>query len=491
MTFGNYTLYNSNSYTRPAFKSEKVEAGILTKPIETVQKTIETGVDTFVGQEKDAKKKKRRKRAIIASSTVLVLGALTFALNPTSSGKVISKLKNLQASLDLKIQRSKEDFVKGNIFKFFKKASDKVEKGLNLTYNINSGKDIIFKDLCVNNNKNYPEFLTKNKTVHKIVKTLDDGFVKIFKKPHEIITSWFDKISQSTVKKNYSSASKRMDALESFIKTYREKLPADKQALVDKKLAEITNVRKAFSEEKVLERLKNQENMMSNLENDVWKNVYNKKDGFAKNSTSFWAQDALISQKAQVEKEGNELVSKILGSKEKNGLYDDVINIFKNNLEPDDMKRLETGLKDVSKKLNKANHSECFEYFDKKRDLVLGGAPTDIVTALTGMGLCGVAVARADKENRWSKAFTTGVPVLIGLGSSLVFSALLYSGGVGLLLGTAIGGVANIGSNLIAKHIFGHNDEDEEQDTTQNNNSLNTQENNSNKQAEQVEVKNV
>ena len=282
-----------------------------------------------------------------------------------------------------------------------------------------------------------------------------------------------------------------MDALESFIKTYREKLPADKQALVDKKLAEITNVRKAFSEEKVLERLKNQENMMSNLENDVWKNVYNKKDGFAKNSTSFWAQDALISQKAQVEKEGNELVSKILGSKEKNGLYDDVINIFKNNLEPDDMKRLETGLKDVSKKLNKANHSECFEYFDKKRDLVLGGAPTDIVTALTGMGLCGVAVARADKENRWSKAFTTGVPVLIGLGSSLVFSALLYSGGVGLLLGAAIGGVANIGSNLIAKHIFGHNDEDEEQDTTQNNNDLNTQENNSNKQAEQVEVKNV
>ena len=58
MTFGNYSLHNSNKYLHPAFTSEKVEAGFLTKPIETVQKTIETGVDTFVGQEKDLKKKK-------------------------------------------------------------------------------------------------------------------------------------------------------------------------------------------------------------------------------------------------------------------------------------------------------------------------------------------------------------------------------------------------------------------------------------------------
>ena len=62
MTFGNYSLHNSNKYLHPAFTSEKVEAGILTKPIETVQKTIETGVDTFVGQENDQKKKKTRTR---------------------------------------------------------------------------------------------------------------------------------------------------------------------------------------------------------------------------------------------------------------------------------------------------------------------------------------------------------------------------------------------------------------------------------------------
>ena len=488
MTIENYSLYNSNKYLHPVFTSEKVEAGILTKPIETIQKTIETGVDTFVGQENDQKKKKTRTRAIIASSTVLVLGALTFGLNPTSSGKILSKLKNLQASLDLKIQRSKQDFLKSNMFKFFKKVSNKTEQGMHIYFNANSGKDIIFKDMCVNNNKKYPEFLTKNETVHKIVKTLDDGFVKVFKKPHEKITEIFDKISRSTVKKNYSSASKRMDALEAFIKSYKEKLPADKQALVDKKLIDISKAREAFSDDKVLERLKNQEKLMGNLEKDIWNKIYNKKDGFAKNSTSFWAQEALTAQKTQVEKEGKEIVSKVIGSKNEKGLYDDVISLFKDNLEPDEMKRLKTGLKDVTKKLKKAKHSECFEYFDKKRDLVLGGAPTDIVTAVTGMGLCGVAVSRAEKEKRWSTAFNTGVPVLVGLGSSLAFSAMLYSGGVGLILGAVVGGITQIACGLITKHVLGHKDE-EESAVTENNTKKQAQE--LNKQSEQKEVKNA
>ena len=174
---------------------------------------------------------------------------------------------------------------------------------------------------------------------------------------------------------------------------------------------------------------------------------------------------------------------------DKNKLY---VTVFggdaKDNLEPDEMKRLETGLKDVTKKLKKAKHSECFEYFDKKRDLVLGGAPTDIVTAVTGMGLCGVAVSKAEKENRWVKAFTTGVPVLVGLGSSFAFSAMLYSGGVGLILGAVVGGITQIACGLITKHVLGHKDE-EEPAVTENNTKKQAQE--LNKQSEQKEVKNA
>ena len=126
-----------------------------------------------------------------------------------------------------------------------------------------------------------------------------------------------------------------------------------------------------------------------------------------------------------------------------------------------EIKVLDDGLKNISKKVKKANYSECFEYFDRKRDMMVGGAPTDIVTQLFGVGLCGWAVTRADKEKRLQKAFTTGLPIITGLGSSLIFSALLYSGGVGLLAGAAVGGVTTLITNYVNKNVFGNKDDDE------------------------------
>ena len=60
----------------PSRDEEKLDAGIFTKPIETVQKTIETGVDTFVqtiDPNESEEKKKTRKKAIAISSAVLVI----------------------------------------------------------------------------------------------------------------------------------------------------------------------------------------------------------------------------------------------------------------------------------------------------------------------------------------------------------------------------------------------------------------------------------
>ena len=102
----------------------------------------------------------------------------------------------------------------------------------------------------------------------------------------------------------------------------------------------------------------------------------------------------------------------------------------------------------AGKKLRKANHSECVEYFDKKRDLVLGGAPTDIVTAVAGLGISGTAIATADsKEERISRALTGGFPIIAGIGASMAFTAMLFSGVQGLLLGAATSvGLSKLGS---------------------------------------------
>ena len=207
----------------------------------------------------------------------------------------------------------------------------------------------------------------------------------------------------------------------------------------------------------------------------MWYN--NKKDGFAKNSTTFWVQDALKDKKAVVEKEGAEIIAKFFGDKNKKGLYNDALDIYREHLSTDDMKFLENSLKNVEKRIKKANFSECSEYFDKKRDLMVGGAPTDILTQIFGIGLCGWAVNRADKEKRLQKAFTNGLPIVTGLGSSLIFSALLYSGGVGLMAGAAVSGVTSLICHYIDKNIFGNKDPDDENENTrqeQNNQKIQT-----------------
>ena len=171
----NYSMNNKNFYLTSNFRADGVVAqnNVLQKPIEKVQKTIESGVDTFVAtQNEDEKKKKLRKRAIAVGSAVLVLGGLTMLLNPRSSGKFSQKIKNLRSKFALKMQESKDNFLKTKFYGGCEKVFGVAEKGGNVYFNLNSGKDVVFQSFCTNTNKKYPEFLTKNKTVNKFIEDL-------------------------------------------------------------------------------------------------------------------------------------------------------------------------------------------------------------------------------------------------------------------------------------------------------------------------------
>ena len=298
MTFLLKNDYNTHKLNA---NNSVVNAGILKKPIDTVQKTIETSIDTLIANpNEDEKKKKLRRRAIATGSAVLVLGALTLLLNPRSSGKISQKLKAWQNKFDLKTQQSKDSFLKSKFYSGCKKIFGVAEKGSNIYFNLNSGKDVLFQSFCTNSNKKYPEFLTKNKTIHKIVKAVDNFFVKILAKPHKQVTKWFDSISQYTVKNNYKNASKNLDALENFIKLQKDKLPREKQSLLEAKLKEIAEARKAFSNESLAKRFSEQEKVMQNLENDLWNSIYTKEKGLMKKPTKFWVQEALKKQKEKL-----------------------------------------------------------------------------------------------------------------------------------------------------------------------------------------------
>ena len=110
----------------------------------------------------------------------------------------------------------------------------------------------------------------------------------------------------------------------------------------------------------------------------------------------------------------------------------------------------------IGKKLSKANDTECNKYFDKKRDLVLGGGPTDIVSSLGSLGLCGLAIASADtKEDQVSKALTTGFPLVGGVLASLGFTAMLFSGAQGLLFGGLTSVILSKTGSIINKVVRG------------------------------------
>ena len=292
------------------------------------------------------------------------------------------------------------------------------------------------------------------------------------RKPYNAITNWFDSVSKATVKSKYKKALQKLDYLEDIMKKYKDNLPENKKKIFDAKLSEIHEIRKYFSESQTMDRLSKQEKSMVNLERDVMKKYRAYRSGFSNkwidkgqhigNNMTFWAEEILMPTRNEFESQGKNVVNKLLGNgKDSKGAYDSLYDIISPHINASEKEELAKVLNKTGTKLRKANYSECVEYFDKKRDLVLGSAPTDILSALLGLGLCGWAVASADtKEDRLSKLMTVGFPIVAGLGTSLMFTAMLFSGVKGMLYGalTSIG-LSKIGS--LADHYLLHKPQNE------------------------------
>ena len=97
-------------------------------------------------------------------------------------------------------------------------------------------------------------------------------------------------------------------------------------------------------------------------------------------------------------KEGLNVRNSLVGDgKTTKGAYRELIELIP-NLTQEEKAAFETNIKQAEKILRKANKVECVEYFDKKRDLMLGSAPTDVLTALAGLTASGIAIGVADTK---------------------------------------------------------------------------------------------
>lgn len=461
---------NYGQYPQDVNFNSAEQMAILTKPIEGVQKTIEGSVDTFVKTVEKEKKKKSNKTAVAAGSATLIVTGLVALLNPKFSTRTLTKLKNWAHNAGIRGEKNKDNQFKNKFYRGCQNTYNKTMKFFSFVNTGNAMKDVGFKYLCTQK-KSFSK--VKNDKFRSFLQKIDSGFVKIMSKINNGITNWFDRISKKTVLTSYKKANKSMDHFDLLIKQYRDKMPHEKQVEIDKKLAEIQKARKHFNNSQVESRFVKQENLMSNLEPDFKnktkdfiatmrdKKISNKqKKEHINQNMSYWAEDMLQDTKENLIKSSDDKVENLMQK------YDDLLSSM-NYLSSLEKQSLRSRILNINKKLSKANINENDKYFDKKRDLMLGGGPTDIVSSLGSLGLCGLAVASADtKEDRVSRLLTTGFPLVAGVGASLAFTAMLFSGVQGLLLGGATSLVLSKTGNIINKQVRGKDIDKDEANVT-------------------------
>ena len=465
-SFNNYNnpyYFQSNIGFKNNQEKNKDKSLIIKKPVEKVENVINKTVDTFVKTDGNEEKKKKYKKAVTVGSTVLVIGGLMALLNPKFSGKFINKMRKNASKANAEALKGNRTSLKAQ---FHQLKSDFLSFGadfLQFTNTANAGKDQAFKWFCADK-KSFNR--VKNETIRNTLRKIDDGFTTVMRKPHNAITNMFDSISKHTVHSKYGGASKKLNELENLIQSYKTKLPYSKQLELENKLKEITKAREYFSKNQVDSRLQEQEKLMSNLEKDFRAKFQEYRKNFKwfkaegtfkekskhnyqnfRENMSYWAEDIMMPDRNRLEQNGKDMVNTILGDgKTQQGKYNEVIDILSPFISKEEKLALESTLKTSGKTLRKANFSETVEYFDKKRDLMLGGAPTDILTALFGIGMSGVAISTADtKEDRISRAITVAFPAIAGLGVSTALTAMLVSGAKSLGIGFA----SSIGLSMI------------------------------------------
>lgn len=141
----------------------------------------------------------------------------------------------------------------------------------------------------------------------------------------------------------------------------------------------------------------------------------------------------------------------------KQGQVENILDIYRKILTPEEYASVEAAYKKNIKSLDKSIQIETEEFISKVRDLTTGGAPTDILTILGSLATLGYNLGKADdNEQRTSISLKYGIPAIAGIGVSLYCNAKLFAGTKSLLIGSISTVIINkIGAwadELLKKH---------------------------------------
>lgn len=106
----------------------------------------------------------------------------------------------------------------------------------------------------------------------------------------------------------------------------------------------------------------------------------------------------------------------------------------------DTYKRIKKLSERISTDLKKATDLETGEYFMKKSELIVGSAPTDVISVFVPIGAGAYAIAKGDsKEEKVSATLTTCVP-LVGTFATFVYGTVKMLAGAKNLIFSAVSG---------------------------------------------------
>lgn len=135
---------------------------------------------------------------------------------------------------------------------------------------------------------------------------------------------------------------------------------------------------------------------------------------------------------------------KDLVSNSEKGELQEILTEYKKILPRREYLKLRSKVYETINSLDSSIETETVKYTDKARDLVLGSAPTDVLSILFGVGTVGWFLGKSkDSDERTSATIKYGIPAIGAIATSLYNTARLVSGGKSLAIGLLSGWLMN------------------------------------------------
>lgn len=226
---------------------------------------------------------------------------------------------------------------------------------------------------------------------------------------------------------NYNSTIKALGNIDKFLD------PADKSSreIVRRLRNNLIAYKKLSGNNEALERIEINKKIIEDL-NKLSMN-------YRELSAKFNYSDEAVKQVSTYISEVDNIISK--SSK---GALQELLTIYKGILPRVEYLKLKNQVNKAIKSLDKSIDIETVQFYEKMRDLVLGSAPTDVLSVLFSAGAIGYGLTKADsRDEKTSVMLKAGIPVVAAVGTSLYCSAGLVSGSKALFVGLISGMIMN------------------------------------------------